>query len=81
MDPVLTPNQKAAIKSLAEMVTTNIISADPVGSLGEARELLASKRYDYAGAPIEYMEDLLRKRWPLPGRGQVKQGYNQLRGT
>ena len=76
MDPVLTPNQKAAIKSLAEMVTTNIISADPVGSLGEARELLASKRYDYAGAPIEYMEDLVAEKvapaWPRPSEAGVQ---------
>lgn len=62
-EPTLTANQVKAIKSLASMVTANVVSADPLGSLGQARELLASKRYDYAGAPIEYTWkiSLLRK--------------------
>ena len=62
MEPVLTANQIKAITSLASMVTANVISADPFGTLGEARELLASKRFDYAGAPIEYMEDLVAEK-------------------
>ena len=76
MEPVLTANQIKAITSLASMVTANVISADPFGTLGEARELLASKRFDYAGAPIEYMEDLVAEKvapaWPRPSEAGVQ---------
>ena len=75
-EPMLTANQVKAIKSLASMVTANVVSADPLGSLGQARELLASKRYDYAGAPIEYMEDLIAEKvapaWLRPSEAGVQ---------
>eukprot|EP00438_Fugacium_kawagutii_P002433 Skav223209 [mRNA] locus=scaffold2072:206144:209877:+ [translate_table: standard] len=48
-----------------------------MGTLGEAKELLASKKYDYCGAPLEYMEDLVMEKvepaWPKPGEAGVQE--------
>ena len=50
-------------------MTANVISAGPVGTLGQVTELLASKRYDSVGAPV-CMEDLVAEKvapaWPRP---------------
>ena len=76
MESVLTPNQVKAISSLGAMVKANVVSADTLGSLGEARELLTSKRFDYTGAPIEYMEDLVAEKvapaWPRPSEAGIQ---------
>ena len=57
-------------------MTANVISAGPVGTLGQVTELLASKRYDYVGAPVEYMEDLVAEKvapaWPRPSEAGVQ---------
>ena len=76
MEDKLTSNQAEALRQLGELVDTNILSAEPLGSLGQARELLASKKFDYSGAPIEYMEELKADRvapaWPRPGEAAVQ---------
>ena len=76
IEPVLTANQVKALKSLGEAVTVNVISADPVGTLGQVTELLASKRYDYVGAPVECMDDLVAEKvapaWPRPSEAGVQ---------
>ena len=75
IEPALTANQVKALKSLRESVTVNVISADPVG-MGQVTELLASKRYDYVGAPVEYMEDLVAEKlapaWSRPSEAGVQ---------
>eukprot|EP00435_Cladocopium_sp_Y103_P020999 s1020_g5.t1 len=76
MEPKLTENQRRAVKRIAEVVDINILSADPVGTLGEARAALASKKFDYAGAPLEYMEDLVATKiepaWPSPREAAIQ---------
>lgn len=76
MEDKLTSNQAEALRQLGELVDNNILSVDPLGSLGQARELLASKKFDYSGAPIEYMEELKADRvapaWPRPGEAAVQ---------
>ena len=76
MESKLTDNQRAAIKRIAQVVSTNILSADPVGTFGEARAALSSKKFDYAGAPIEYMADLVASKvepaWPRPGEAAIQ---------
>eukprot|EP00438_Fugacium_kawagutii_P016768 Skav231119 [mRNA] locus=scaffold7:90570:104623:- [translate_table: standard] len=72
----LTPNQKRAISGLADTVTNNIVTADPLPSLGECDKLLSSKKFDYAGKPVEYMEDLVCERvlpaWPKKGQAGIQ---------
>ena len=74
MDSKLSPNQALAVAEVARTIDSNIISADEVPTLGEARASLQSKKYDYAGNPVEYMQELKAEKvfptWP----GQVKQG-------
>lgn len=48
----LTALQERAISRIAEVVTDNIVSANPVASLGECDKLLSSKKFDYSGRPL-----------------------------
>ena len=72
----LTTVQKAAISHLGRQVTSNIITADTLASYGECEKLLSSKKYDYAGRPVEYMEDLecekVIQAWPKAGQAGVQ---------
>ena len=76
IDPQLSENQRRAIQEMARTVDDNIIGAEPVASVSQERDLLASKRFDYAGNPVEYMEDLVAKKvfptWPQPGEAGVR---------
>ena len=76
IDMRLTPNQKGAIAEVAATVEANILGADVLPSLGEAREALQSKRYDYAGRPVEYMQDLVADKvfptWPKQGEAGIR---------
>eukprot|EP00438_Fugacium_kawagutii_P013115 Skav209586 [mRNA] locus=scaffold1607:39438:42899:+ [translate_table: standard] len=71
----ITALQKKAVTKLALVVTQNIITAFKVMSLGECEKLLTSKKYDYAGRPVEYMQDLECHRvlpaWPQIGHAAV----------
>eukprot|EP00438_Fugacium_kawagutii_P012793 Skav211673 [mRNA] locus=scaffold216:126980:131499:+ [translate_table: standard] len=72
----LSKRQESAISGLARTVTNNIVSAEPLPSLGECDKLLSSKKFDYAGKPIEYMEDLICERvlpaWPKKGQAGIQ---------
>ena len=76
MDSKLSPNQALAVAEVARTVDSNIISADEVPTLGEARASLQSKKYDYAGNPVEYMQELKAEKvfptWPRPGEAGVR---------
>eukprot|EP00438_Fugacium_kawagutii_P020465 Skav206770 [mRNA] locus=scaffold167:518352:522925:+ [translate_table: standard] len=82
MQEVLTEQQKRAVSRLASTVTSNIITADPISTLGECDKLLSSKKFDYAGRPVEYMEDLQCSRilpcWPKVGQAAVQPLENFL---
>eukprot|EP00435_Cladocopium_sp_Y103_P024511 s1749_g6.t1 len=69
-------NQREAISKLADMVTRNVITADVIPPLGAVKELLDSKRFDYAGNPVEHMQDLSAAKvipmWPKPGKAGVR---------
>lgn len=71
----LSANQKKAVTEIAKSVDANIMSGDKLGTLGEAKKLLTSKKYDYAGKPVEYMEDLIFEKvkpaWPKKGEAGV----------
>ena len=71
----ISSNQKNAITEIARSVDANIMSGDKLGTLGEAKKLLTSKKYDYAGRPVEYMEDLIFEKvkpaWPKKGEAGV----------
>ena len=72
----LNENQVKALTGLAQLVDRNIMSGHPLGTLGEARKLLSSKKFDYAGKPIEYMEDLeawrVEPAWPKKGEAAIQ---------
>ena len=71
MDLKLSPNQKKAIAAIAEVVDRNLATEDELPTLAEAKNLLASKRYDYCGNPVEHMMDLEADKviptWPKIG--------------
>lgn len=68
--------QRHAVERAAKTIQANIIGASPFFSLGECESLLSSKRYDYAGRPVEYMEELSYERviqaWPKKGFAGVQ---------
>ena len=68
--------QITAVSEMAKVVTSNIISGTPLKSLGESEKLLNSKKFDYSGNPIEYIEDLICERvlpaWPRPGQAGIQ---------
>ena len=68
--------QKAAITELAGVVDSNILSADTLLPFADCDRLLSSKKYDYAGRPVEYMEDLVCDKvvmaWPRRGQAGVQ---------
>eukprot|EP00435_Cladocopium_sp_Y103_P054322 s280_g17.t1 len=72
----LSPCQEYAITRMANVITANIITAHPLASLGECDKLLSSKKFDYAGRPVEYMEDLICERvlpaWPKKGQAAIQ---------
>eukprot|EP00435_Cladocopium_sp_Y103_P051950 s264_g16.t1 len=65
-----------AITEMARTVDDNIISAEELPTLSASRDALQSKRYDYAGNPVEYMEDLVAERviptWPKVGEAGIR---------
>ena len=71
MDLKLSPNQKKALSAMAEVVDRNVVMEDELPTLAEAKNLLASKRYDYCGNPVEHMMDLEADKviptWPKIG--------------
>ena len=71
----ITPLQIAAISQMVEVVSSNIVSGTSLKSLGESERLLASKRYNYLGNLIEYMEDLVCEKvllaWLRPGQAGI----------
>lgn len=76
VDKALGNNQKAALKKIGDTIARNVMSADVIPPMGEVRELLNSKRFDYAGNPVEHMQDLDAARvipmWPKPGKAGVR---------
>ena len=76
MDCQLSENQKLSIQEMARTVNDNILSADQLPTTGRACEALQSKRYDYSGNPVEYMEDLVAEKvfptWPRRGEAGVR---------
>lgn len=76
MDTRLSDNQRGAIREVAQVVDQNILSAKLLPSFGDAKKKLQSKKYDYAGNPVEYMMDLEAKlvvpTWPKPGEAGVR---------
>lgn len=76
MDTQLSPNQKLAIAEVAKAVEDNILCADLVPTYGEAKASLQSKKFDYSGNPVEYMQDLVADRvfptWPRPGEAAIR---------
>ena len=72
----VTPLQIAAISQMAEVASSNIVLGTPLKTLGESERLLTSKRYDYSGNPIEYMENLVCEKvlpaWPRPGQAGIQ---------
>ena len=60
------------------------MSGEKLGTLGEAKKLLASKKYDYSGKPVEYMEELIfekvRPAWPKKGEAGVNSIMNYVSG-
>eukprot|EP00438_Fugacium_kawagutii_P016090 Skav230956 [mRNA] locus=scaffold3010:254098:259942:- [translate_table: standard] len=76
MDDKMSPNQQKAVTQLGHIITRNIIVADVIPPPGEVRNLLNSKRFDYAGNPVEHMLDLDSTKvvpmWPRPGKAGVR---------
>ena len=71
MDLKLTPNQRRAIQAIAEVADRTLVTDAEIPTLAEAKVLLASKRYDYCGNPVEHMMDLEADKviptWPKEG--------------
>ena len=84
MDARLSENQKAAVRGLAETVEENVLSARKLPPFREAKRALESKRFDYAGNPIEYMLDLKAElvipTWPKVGEAGVVNLVDFLEG-
>ena len=82
MRETLTNLQRQAVARIAAIVDANINVAHPVASFGESDSLLSSKKYDYAGRPIEYMEDLVCEKvvmaWPKIGQAGIQPIINFL---
>eukprot|EP00435_Cladocopium_sp_Y103_P044009 s914_g12.t1 len=72
----LTELQQHAVTKMASTVTANVLSANQLLPYAECDKLLSSKKYDYAGRPVEYMEDLECDKvvlaWPAPGKAGVQ---------
>ena len=68
--------QRAALTQLGATVDANILSADSLLPFADCDKLLSSKRYDYAGRPVEYMEDLVCEKvvmaWPRIGHAGIQ---------
>ena len=76
MDTRLSPNQKVAVKELAITLNDNVVIADPLPSMAEAKKSLQSKKFDYSGNPIEHMQDLVCSKvvptWPKVGEAGIQ---------
>eukprot|EP00435_Cladocopium_sp_Y103_P042108 s410_g11.t1 len=72
----LSPCQVEALSRMALTVNSNILSADTVMAFADCDRLLSSKKYDYAGRPVEYMEDLecskVLMAWPKVGQAGIQ---------
>lgn len=68
--------QRDAISRMARVVDSNILTSEQLLPFGECDKLLNSKKYDYAGRPVEYMEDLVCERilpaWPRKGQAAIQ---------
>ena len=84
MDVNLTHNQRAAIRELTDAINENILSADLMPSLADAKSSLQSKKYDYSGNPVEYMQDLTAAKviptWPKVGDAAIRNIADFLTG-
>ena len=85
IDPHLSANQQEAIKHVGEIISRNVISADPLPSPPKVKELLNSKRVDYCGNPVEHMLDLDAEKviaaWPPVGGAGVRLITEFLEGS
>ena len=73
---ILTTAQAEALSRMALVINANILSADTVLPFADCDRLLSSKKYDYAGRPVEYMEDLdcakVLMAWPAEGQAAIQ---------
>lgn len=76
MDMQLSENQCVAVAQLARVTDANVISAKELPGFAALKESLNSKKFDYSGSPIEYMEDLAADRvlptGPRPGKAGIR---------
>ena len=76
MDTRLSANQCAAVQEVARTVDDNILDADILPTLSEAKAALQSKRYDYSGNAVEYMQELEADKvfptWPRQGEAGIR---------
>eukprot|EP00435_Cladocopium_sp_Y103_P044150 s460_g12.t1 len=76
MDTRLSANQCGALQELARTIDDNIMEAVPLPTLAEAKDSLQSKKYDYSGNPVEYLQDLVAEKvfptWPKQGEAGVR---------
>ena len=76
MDTRLSANQCAALHEVARTVDDNILDADILPTLSEAKAALQSKKYDYSGNAVEYMQDLEADKvfptWPRQGEAGIR---------
>eukprot|EP00438_Fugacium_kawagutii_P000030 Skav208216 [mRNA] locus=scaffold3686:21970:30201:- [translate_table: standard] len=74
--PGLSGAQVKAIEMIAETVGHNVLGIEQLATYGEADALLSSKRYDYCGRPVEYLEELVCEKvipaWPKVGQAGVQ---------
>ena len=76
MDDRVAENQRLAIQQLGETISRNIVTAEILPTVGEAKEMLNTKRYDYCGNPVEHMQELDAEKiiatWPKVGAAGVR---------
>ena len=75
MDTRLGSNQKRSLEALSRTVAGNMCSARQTPPFSEAKRTLDSKRFDYAGNPVEHMlelkAELVIPTWPKKGEAGV----------
>ena len=76
MDTRLSENQKGALREISHVIDKNVLSANQVPTLAEAKTALQSKRYDYSGNPVEHMLELEASKviltWPKMGEAGIR---------
>lgn len=78
----LSPDQELMVTRLVRMVEVEVF-LEKGGSMApfkESQELIGSVRFDYAGEPVHYMEELEAAKvipcWPKPGEAAVQPAIN-----